>query len=104
MPNTFGVRCLYHQIRRGFRKARDFEVRYWTPPDTQSAFAQTVGPSRLSVDGYFSLNAQLSDVRFLPADHPAIVYASEALRRLSESVHPLRYVADSLYVTASREG
>ena len=29
MPNVFGIRCLYHQIRRGFREASDFEVRYW---------------------------------------------------------------------------
>jgi SAM-dependent methyltransferase/uncharacterized protein YbaR (Trm112 family) len=103
LPNVLGARCLYHQIRRGFRKARDFEVRYWTLPELKSTFAQTIGPSRVSVDGYFSLNAQLSDVRFLPPHYRAIVYASEALRRLSESVHALRYVADSLYVTASRE-
>ena len=28
MPNVFGIRCLYHQARRGFREGRDFEVRY----------------------------------------------------------------------------
>ena len=43
MPNSFGIRCLYHQIRRGFREARDFEVRYWTPRQLRSAFAAIVG-------------------------------------------------------------
>ncbi len=56
------------------------------------------------MDGYFSLNAQLSHVRFLPPHYRAIVYVSEALHPLSESIHALSYVADSLYVTASREG
>ena len=33
LPNVFGLRSLYHEIRRGFRETRDFEVRYWTIPE-----------------------------------------------------------------------
>lgn len=102
MPNTFGVRCLYHQIRRGFREARDFEVRYWTPRQLLSAFTATVGPSRLSVDGYFSLNAQFSDLRFLPMKYQALVRFSEWLRRASQKISPLAHFADSLYVSSVR--
>lgn len=103
MPNVFGVRCLYHQIRRGFRDANDFEVRYWTINELLATFGELIGPAQVSVDGYFSLNAQISDVRFLPRRYRALVYTSEGLRRLSESLHALVYVADSLYVTASRQ-
>ncbi len=103
MPNVFGLRCLYHQIRRGFRQAQDFEVRYWTPRELISTFRQSIGPSRVTVDGYFSLNAQVSDVRFLPAKYRGLVYTSEVLRRISTIATPLAYVADSLYVTASRD-
>jgi SAM-dependent methyltransferase/uncharacterized protein YbaR (Trm112 family) len=100
MPNTYGIRCLYHQARRGFREARDFEVRYWTVRQLLSAFRTAVGPARISVDGYFSLNAQSSDVRLLPRRYRALVHASESLRKVSEVFSPLSHVADSLYVSA----
>ncbi len=103
LPNVFGVRCLYHEIRRGFRETRDFEVRYWTVPELRTTFSRLIGPAKISVDGYFSLNAQVSDVGFMPPRYRAIVYASDWLRRLSAHLPPLRYVADSLYVTASRQ-
>ena len=102
MPNVFGMRCLYHQIRRGFREARDFEVRYWRPAELLAAFTERIGPSQLSVDGYFSLNVQPSDLRLLPARYRAIVHASEVLRRASDRVPFLARVADSLYVNARR--
>jgi SAM-dependent methyltransferase/uncharacterized protein YbaR (Trm112 family) len=102
LPNVFGVRCLYHQIRRGFRQARDFEVRYWRPAEMLSAFGEAIGPSRLSVDGFFSLNVQPSDLHLLIARYRAVVHASEALRRLSGRIPILAKVADSLYISAHR--
>jgi SAM-dependent methyltransferase/uncharacterized protein YbaR (Trm112 family) len=103
MPNVFGVRCLYHQARRGFRHTHGFEVRYWRPGELVSTFSDILGPSRLFVDGYFTLNPQLSDLRFFPAKYRAIVRISEALRKMSELFPPLAYVADSFYVTSVRE-
>ena len=102
MANVFGLRCLYHQIRRGFRETRDFEVRYWRPAELLAAFTTGIGPSKLSVDGYFSLNVQPNDLRFLPARYRALVRTSEALRGISVSVPLLGKVADSLYVSAHR--
>jgi len=102
MPNVFGIRCLYHQIRRGFRETRDFEVRYWTASELISAFQQEIGPAKVFVDGYFSLNPQISDLRFMPRRYRAIVHLSEALRKMSKYFSPLMYVADSLYVSATR--
>jgi hypothetical protein len=103
LPNVFGLRSLYHEFRRGFREARDFEVRYWTIPELKTIFSRMIGPLEVTVDGYFSLNAQVSDVGFMPRRYRAIVYTSECLRRLSAYVPALRYVADSLYVCASRQ-
>jgi SAM-dependent methyltransferase/uncharacterized protein YbaR (Trm112 family) len=102
LPNKFGVRCLYHQARRGFREAKGFEVRYWGISELKAAFEHWIGPSTISVDGYLSLNAQISDVRFLPRRYKALVYASEGLRRVSTYFSPLIYLADSLYVSAKR--
>ncbi len=98
MPNCFGIRCIYHQARRGFREGRDFDVRYWTPRELASTFHAAFGSARVFVDGFFSLNAQISDVNLLPWKYRTVVYASEALRRISDVISPLTYVADSLYV------
>jgi len=102
LPNVYGIRCLYHQIRRGFREARDFEVRYWKPAELLSAFSARIGDSQLSIDGFFSLNVQPSDLHLLPARYRAIVHASEGLRRMSSIFPVLARVADSLYVNAHR--
>ena len=102
MPNAFGIRCLYHQMRRGFREGNDFEVRYWRPSELLSAFGTDVGPSELTVDGYLSLNIQPSDLHFLPAKYRAVVHSSEALRKLSHHFPPLVKVADSLYISCRR--
>ena len=104
MPNVFGVRCLYHQIRRGFREGRDFDVRYWRPTELLSAFTERIGPSELSVDGYFSLNVQPSDLHLLPMKYRALVHASEALRTMSQRIPVLAKIADSLYIKAQRMG
>jgi hypothetical protein len=103
MPNVFGVRCFYHQLRRGFRETRDFEVRYWTVPELAQTFSEIVGPSRVFVDGYFTLNPQMSDIHLFPPRYRAIVRFSEVLRKISNSFTPLKYVADSLYVSSARE-
>ena len=102
MPNVFGIRCLYHQLRRGFRKPRDFEVRYWRPKQLRAIFTKLIGATQLWVDGYFSLNAQFSDLRFLPKRYQAVVLISELLRRASERVPQLLYFADSLYLSSSK--
>jgi SAM-dependent methyltransferase/uncharacterized protein YbaR (Trm112 family) len=102
MPNAFGIRCLYVQLRRGFGDPGGFNVRYWTPAELRHAFTSAIGPSQLSVDGYFSLDAQISDVHLLPIRYRPIVYASEALRRLSTRIPWMGALADSLYVTARR--
>jgi SAM-dependent methyltransferase len=102
MANMFGVRCLYHQGRRGFRSTHGFEVRYWSPGELKETFTRLIGPSGLSIDGFFSLDPQLSDLRFLPPSYKAIVYASEILRRVGTAVPALKMVADSLYVESVR--
>jgi SAM-dependent methyltransferase len=102
MLNFHGVRCLYHQARRGFREPQNFEVRYWHPLDLVSTFSRFIGPSELTVDGFFSANAQLSDTKFLPIRFKAIVMLSNLLRSVSEKAPFLRHAADSLFVTSHK--
>jgi len=102
MANKLGPRSIYNQLRHLVVKTQGFEVRYWLPRELLGAFDETLGPSTLEVDGYFSLNPQISDLRFFPTRYRAVVRASEALRQLSETLKPLHYVADSLYVRTKR--
>ena len=100
MPNAFGPRSLYNQMRRGFRTAKDFEVRYWTLPELKETFSTFIGPSQLSVDGYFSLNPQSSEAHLLPWRYRAVVKVSDRIRRLSNKLKVLTYFADSVYVSS----
>lgn len=100
MPNRWGVRSLYHQLRRGLGEGRDFDVRYWSPRELESTFNRIIGPSTLSVDGFFGLGIQPSDIDMLPLRYQAVVRSSEVLRGLSERIPRLTNVADSLYVTS----
>ena len=101
MANKLGPRSLYNQARLRFMKTQGFEVRYWLPGELLSAFREELGPTELEVDGYFSLNPQISDIRFLPWKYQAVVRASEALRRCSRVLRPLVYAADSLYLRST---
>jgi 2-polyprenyl-3-methyl-5-hydroxy-6-metoxy-1,4-benzoquinol methylase/uncharacterized protein YbaR (Trm112 family) len=102
MANTLGLRSFFHQARRRFREPSLFQVRYWTPRELQAAFTALIGPSTISVDGFFSLNVQPREAHLLPARFRAIVRLSEALRAISSRVPALRNVADSLYVESRK--
>ena len=104
MPNVYGVRCVMQQARRRFREPREFEVRYWSPSELRRTFDRTIGPSRLSVDGFFSLNAQPAEAALLPRHLRALVHTSSALARVADRVPPLVNAADSLWVTSSKSG
>ena len=102
MPTTNGVRCLYHQFRRGFRDGVDFEVRYWTLPALRRLFSSAIGPTAISVDCFFGIGLQASDRPFMPPMLRTLVSTSELLRRASTVITPLRWAADSVYVQARR--
>ena len=102
LPNMYGIRCLYHQFRRRFRKAKDFEVRYWTPNELRETFTEMVGPTSLSVDGYFGLGVQKSDLDMLPPKYQIVVRCSEILRAISRRARWMLRFADSLYVKSKR--
>jgi SAM-dependent methyltransferase len=100
MPNRWGLRNLYLQARRGFQPPRYTDVRYWRPKDLKSTFSRCIGPTRLSIDGFFTINPQRSDLDLLPLRYKAVVLVSEALRHIGAIVPALKYIADSIYVTS----
>jgi SAM-dependent methyltransferase len=104
MPSVLGLRCLYHQARRGFRRARDFEVRYWSWGELRRVFSRHIGPTAFSVDCFFGLGLQAADLHLMPPAYRALIRASEFLRRASNTMPWLRYAADSLYVESGKPG
>ena len=102
MPTTFGVRCLYHQARRGFREPAGFDVRYWTLPSLRRLFGSRIGPTTFAVDCFFGIGLQYTDRRLLPFPLNAVVSASALLTSLSRRIRFLVWTADSVYVSARK--
>lgn len=103
MPNVFGLRQLYNQAKETVLPDRGrFRVRRWRPEELVRTFEERVGPSRLVVDGFFSLNAQPTDIDLLSPAGAVVVRASEALRRLARWLPPLVHVADSVFVESTK--
>jgi SAM-dependent methyltransferase len=105
LANLLGVRQLYNQARDlASREQGLFRVRRWTPNEMLSAFKELVGPARLFADGFFSLNAQATDIDLMAPFPKLVVRSSEALKGLAARFHPLTLVADSVFVSATRAG
>ncbi len=98
MPTRSGVRCLYHQARRGFREGTGFEVRYWSLPELRRLFNAQVGTTRFEVDGFFGIGLQSSDELLMPPARRWVLRASRHLKVASRSLSLLTWVADSVFV------
>jgi ubiquinone/menaquinone biosynthesis C-methylase UbiE/uncharacterized protein YbaR (Trm112 family) len=103
MPNILGIRSLHHQLKRYFRNATDFDVRYWNLPELKKTFTEFIGDTFFFVDGYFGLGIQKTDIDLLPSKYRAIVRCSEILRRLSEQAKWMQMFADSVYVKSTKK-
>lgn len=102
MPMQYGVRCLYHQARRGFTDGEGFDVRYWSRPQLRRLFAQ-IGRARFEIDGFFGLGMQAADAHLMNAGRRAVLKLSSALKAAASIVPSLAWVADSVYVQAVKE-
>jgi SAM-dependent methyltransferase/uncharacterized protein YbaR (Trm112 family) len=102
MANRFGVRSIYHQVRRRFRAPKLFEVRYWTPRKLLGVFQSSIGQTHLTADCFFGLGIQSSDGHLMSWPYRVIIAASDFMRALSRVATPLRYLADSVFMTSVR--
>jgi SAM-dependent methyltransferase/uncharacterized protein YbaR (Trm112 family) len=102
MPTRFGLRCLFHQARRGFRDGRGFEVRYWSLPALRRMFGERIGRSHVEVDCYFGIGLQRADAPLMTPKLKKVLTASEWLKKMSRRFSPLTWVADSVFVEAAR--
>ena len=85
MPTRYGIRCLYHQMRRGFRRWR----RDSTCATGCCAICGGCSPSasvraRLEVDGYFGIGLQQTDAHLMTPFRRAVLRASPWMTAASE--------------------
>jgi SAM-dependent methyltransferase len=100
MPTRYGLRCLYHQARRGFSDGHDFDVRYWPVSDLVRLFTERIGHTRVEVDGYFGIGLQQSDAGLMDRPRRLVLRVSKVLTAASRRVPWLVRLADSVYVSA----
>ena len=104
MPNKYGIRCIYHRARLGFKDGREgADCFYWSPAELKETFGRCFGSTEISVDCYFGLNVQKSDIDMLPSPHRVVIRASELFRSASASLPSLVNFADSVYVESINE-
>jgi SAM-dependent methyltransferase/uncharacterized protein YbaR (Trm112 family) len=100
MASALGLRSLYHMARRGFREPAHFDVRHWWPPELRTTFSTILGDTTIDADCFLGLGLQWSDFARMNGLGKCALCVSEALRRLSEVVWPVRLLADSLFCTS----
>lgn len=103
MANRYGIRSFYHQMRRGFADPTAFNVRYRSPSRLVRWFNDAIGRTKLSVDGFFGLGIQPSDMKMLNWRYRLVIVASEVMRYVSFVLPPLKYVADSVYLESAKQ-
>ena len=103
LANLLGLRQLYNQARDLLSREQGiFRVRRWTPGEMLSTFGELVGPARLTADGFFSLNAQSTDLDLMDGLARTVVRTSDALKGVAARFPPLAFVADSVFIQATR--
>ena len=99
MPNRFGLRNIFQQLKRVFKKRRsEFDVTYWDMRRLKNIFSRYLGKTVFIVDGFFSLNPQPSCVDILPRRYRLLIGLSESLKKISKKIKCIVVFADSLYV------
>ena len=102
MPNRFGIRSGFHLAKRRFREGSKFDVRYYRPAELKCIFESIFGNVQATVDGYFGLGIQPSDMAILSRFGQIVVRSSEILRKLQRQFPPLLNLADSLYLVSEK--
>jgi SAM-dependent methyltransferase len=102
MANSLGAKSWFQIARRALREEGLFDVRYWSPWRLVSTFENSIGPSRLTVDGFFGLGLQASDRHIVPLVYRPVLWLSTILARISQIAPPLRWFADSVYVQSRK--
>jgi ubiquinone/menaquinone biosynthesis C-methylase UbiE len=105
LPNVFGLYSILQQVKRGFRGARlgTFDMRYWSRSEIWQSMKEAGMQSLvIRADGFFTQNAQVSDLDLLSTVGRLIVSASAFGRSATAVLPVLTRLADSLWIEARK--
>jgi len=103
MANWRALRQTINRLRgRTKESAGSFRVRQWRIHDLVELFTAAIGPTEVSPDSYFSLNARLEDMSMLRWRYRPVVYASWAVSGLAGKLVSLRSFADSIWIRSRK--
>ena len=104
MPNRWGIRCFLHQAKRGFSDGSDFSVRYYSVAELKSLFGK-IGPVDISIDCFFGLGLQATDLDLMSPLAQNATRVSEWLKRTAGVKNSwAAQVADSVWCRAENTG
>lgn len=78
-------------------------MRYWSISELCQTFGQLIGNTDITVDCYFGLGLQKSDMKYMSPGMKTVIAISEILRKISLFIPFMKYVADSVYVSSKKE-
>jgi uncharacterized protein YbaR (Trm112 family) len=102
MAHRGGARSLWHQAWRGFRAPTRFEVRYRSLSQLGTMFVDTIGETSASIDCFFGLGLQASEIDAMKPLARIATTASELLKRVATTAPPLIGIADSLFMRSTK--
>ena len=101
MPNKLGLRCLYHQIRRGFRDGQNFEVRYWSLNKLEKVFSN-IGKTNFITDCYLGIGLQDNDFKFITILGKVALIISRFLKSIPFINSGKFIISDSVWVLSRK--
>lgn len=104
MAHSIGIRSLYHQLRRGFREPRDFDVRYWSLRDLRAAYLDYFTTARIEAHAFGGLGFETTNLAMLPTMTRAHIKTSNRMVAASQSLPALTRIADSVWIVATKAG
>jgi ubiquinone/menaquinone biosynthesis C-methylase UbiE/uncharacterized protein YbaR (Trm112 family) len=99
MAVLWGPRNIMMALKKKLTGRRGpFLVRFWPQGKLRRTFTELIGPTTVTVDGFFSLGAQTPDLELLPWKYRCVVRSSDFLRGLCKHAGWLGQFADSIYL------
>jgi SAM-dependent methyltransferase/uncharacterized protein YbaR (Trm112 family) len=102
MANKGGLRSTYIRTRREYLDGGPFRVRYWSISSLREEFSKRIGPAQVHAEAFGGLGLLYEDWDFVSGKAKLLVSLSTLLKRLSSFVHPLVFLADSVYVVSAK--
>jgi hypothetical protein len=103
MAHKGGLRSTYIRTRRDYLDAGHFRVRYWSLADLRAEFEGKIGPSKLTAEAFGGLGLLYEDRDYVSTKAKVLIAISARLKKVSTFVRPLIYLADSVYVAATKQ-